>query len=183
MNFSWCLAVDGSSCVATGTATGALLTACDVEGVLARATANITTMPPANFLGVVGGLSLTVACTYSMGVASGARAIYGVKHPFSTLNSGSEKDQAAFLNAGRGYYNMLEHMPYTLLNVALCATAGEAPCTAGALAALVGVGRVLYTRGYAYNGPDGRGTGFILATFMSSAALGVSVWKLLTSFQ
>lgn len=96
-----------------------------------------------------------------------ARRLFNVPHP-------CESDDIGYLNAARGYYNFVEHFPFALFNYILAREAS--PCTAGLLLSIFGVGRVLYTQKYASEGPKGRVTGFMIATFSSMACLGLGLF-------
>lgn len=115
---------------------------------------------------VGGAIAITAAQGHAMVCNGNARKIFNVPHP-------TESTEIPYLNAGRGYYNMVEHFPFFLFNYLLARD--SSPCVAGLAGVVFGVGRILYTEGYAAEGPKGRVTGFMVATFASMACLGVGV--------
>ena len=136
-----------------------------VEGRLASLLGN--DLPAAaSFYTTLGALSITAAHGFAMQMNGNARKEYKVAHPKSS-------NEVGYLNAGRGYYNMVEHMPFFFFNFYLCAQ--TSPCIAGSAAIVWGIGRILYTSDYAYGGPKARSRGFIMATMSSMACLGVAL--------
>ena len=119
-----------------------------------------------SFYRTVGAISITAAHGFSMAMNGNARKVFQVPHP-------KQSTEVAYLNAGRGYCNMVEHMPFFLLNCFLALEA--APCIAGVASILFGIGRILYTKDYAYAGPKARSRGFMLATMSSMLCLGLAV--------
>ena len=120
-----------------------------------------------SFYRTAGAVSITAAHGFAIAMNRNARRTFQVPHP-------NQSTEVAYLNTTRGYYNMVEHIPFFLLN---CYMASEAasPCIAGVAAILWGLGRILYTNDYAYGGPKARSRGFMMATLSSMACLGVAV--------
>lgn len=148
---------------------GGLLYYGGVETILVRALSSSNSnniASPSSLCTVAGYLSVTSAHGYAMVYQGNARRIFNVPHP-------TECDDVPYRNAIRGYYNLVEHFAFFLFNYLLAQE--HSPCTAGLLAVVFGVGRILYTRGYAVDGPRGRKTGFMIATFASMACLGVGI--------
>merc|ERR1712146_459382 len=116
--------------------------------------------------------SILVAQTFGMSLSGQARKQFQVGHPISTPTNLDEKDTIRFLNAGRGFYNMVEQIGFLGINVYMCREVAGLPVVASSLMAAWGVGRVLYTYGYAVRGPPGRASGFIVSMLASSAAMG-----------
>ena len=152
--------------VMLGTASflGGMLYFGGAEGALA----NIFGTNAVKLCTVIGTVSITAAHGYSMVINGNARKEFHVPHPKSS-------DQVPYLNATRGYYNFVEHMPFFLMNFMLARE--SSPCIAGLAAGIYGIGRILYTQGYAYQGPKARTAGFMLATFSSMACLGVMLFE------
>lgn len=153
-------------CVMLGTAMflGVPLYLGDVEGRLSGLF--VSSQTAVSFYRTAGAISITAAHGFAMAMNGNARKVFQVPHP-------KQSTEVAYLNAGRGYYNMVEHLPFFLLN---CYLASEAtPCIAGVASVLFGVGRILYTKDYAYGGPTARSRGFMMATMSSMACLGVAV--------
>lgn len=113
-----------------------------------------------------GAVAITAAHGHAMVFNGNARKVFNVPHPV-------ESNEVPYLNAGRGYYNMVEHFPFFLFNYLLARE--SSPCVAGLACIVFGVGRIVYTEGYAKHGPKGRVTGFMMATFASMACLGVGI--------
>ena len=90
----------------------------------------------------------------------GARKKYGIKYP-KMYADGDSKDATAFNCAQRAHQNTLEGLPITAINMLACGTVY--PLTSAALGAVWSIGRVLYIRGYATNGPDGRMVGALVS--------------------
>jgi len=116
------------------------------------------------------GILLTVAHGHSMSMLGNARRKFQVPHP--TLPDASN---VAFWNANRGYYNMLEHIPFFLINLALAYE--YTPVYCGVAACLWAAGRIIYTHDYAYQGPDARSRGFMISVLSSMSLLGVAILK------
>lgn len=149
--------------VGTSLGLGGILIAVDAETNLVR----IFGTP--KLLTTMGALSITAAHGHAMAMLGNARRQFQVPHPTVAAYS-----NIPFWNANRGYYNMTEHISFFILNAWLAHDAGM-PCIASAMAVLWGVGRILYTHGYAHRGPSGRVGGFMMATFASMACLGVAL--------
>jgi uncharacterized membrane protein YecN with MAPEG domain len=147
---------------------GGLLVGCGIEQQLVRAFPSPAMAK--SFCTVGGYVAVTAAHGYSLSYTGNARKIYNVHHP-------NESTEVPYLNANRGYYNLVEHFPFFLFNYLLARE--SAPCVAGLAAMIFGLGRVLYTKGYATEGPKGRVVGFMMATFASMSCLGVGIFKLL----
>lgn len=118
------------------------------------------------FFTALAAVSVTVAHGHAMVCNGNARKLFNVPHP-------TESTEIPYLNAGRGYYNLVEHFPFFLFYYMLARE--SSPCAAGFCAFLFGIGRVLYTTGYARDGPKGRVPGFMLATFASMGLLGLTI--------
>jgi len=160
-------------CIMLGTAAvlGGALLAVDMEGRLVHLFPNANPSKTASLLTAMGGVSITAAHGHAMMVLGNARRKFQIPHPTVAAQS-----NIPFWNANRGYYNLVEHMPFFLFNVWLAREAG-APCIAGASCVVYGIGRLLYTHGYAYGGPMARKRGFMLATAASMSCLGVALIK------
>jgi len=156
----------GSACVV-----GGVLLAVDAEGCLVQLMGGSTTKA-SSILTALGGASITAAHGHSMAMLGNARRKFQVHMP-----SVAAQSNIPFWNANRGYYNMVEHMPFFLFNFWLAREAGT-PCLAGACCITYGVGRMLYTHHYAYGGPKKRFRGFVLSVLSSMACLGVALLKL-----
>jgi MAPEG family len=147
---------------------GGLFVGCGMETQLVRA---FPSPAVAKSLLTVGGyVAITAAHGYSLSYTGNARKMFNVPHP-------TESTEVPYLNASRGYYNLLEHFPFFLFNYLLARE--SAPCVAGLAAMMFGLGRVVYTKGYATEGPKGRVAGFMIATFASMSCLGVGIFNLL----
>lgn len=146
---------------------GTALTVVNAENLLVQISATPETA--ASTLMTLGGVAITMAHGHSMLFVGNSRRKFKVPHPMMAPPSNT-----AFWNANRGYYNMTEHFPFFLFNMWLARESG-APCIAGASCVAFGIGRILYTQGYAYGGPGKRGPGFMLATMSSMACLGVAL--------
>jgi hypothetical protein len=148
---------------------GGLLHYGGVETILDRVLSSSSNrnIVPSSLWTVAGYISVTAAHGYAMVYQGNARRIFNVPHP-------TECDDVPYRNAIRGYYNLVEHFAFFLFNYLLAQK--HSPCTAGLLAVIFGIGRILYTRGYAVEGPRGRKTGFLTATFASMACLGVGIF-------
>jgi uncharacterized membrane protein YecN with MAPEG domain len=146
---------------------GSLLHYGGVETILVRVLSMSYLAPASSLCTVVGYVSVTAAHGYALVYQGNARRIFNVPHP-------TECDDVPYRNAIRGYYNLVEHFAFFLFNYLLAQK--YSPCTAGLCAVIFGIGRILYTRGYAVEGPRGRKIGFMTATFASMACLGVGIF-------
>eukprot|EP00020_Sapocribrum_chincoteaguense_P002686 CAMPEP_0170747230 /NCGR_PEP_ID=MMETSP0437-20130122/9213_1 /TAXON_ID=0 /ORGANISM="Sexangularia sp." /LENGTH=185 /DNA_ID=CAMNT_0011085997 /DNA_START=61 /DNA_END=614 /DNA_ORIENTATION=+ len=145
-----------------------------LEGQLAKVcSASPTTWVAVGLAGIVS------AFAHAMTVSGNARKLYGLPHPISTpveSDFPKEKDPAkariAFLNASRGFYNMLEHLPILLPSALYTAQVTGAGRTVGTALIVWSIGRVLFTNAYAYRGPAKRVTGFMISILAQSLILG-----------
>ena len=153
------------------TVLGGILLFLDAEVKLVKVFAGLSSSPEMT-LSALGGVSITAAHGHAMAMLGNARRKYGV--PLPTVAAFSN---IPFWNANRGYYNMVEHLPFFLFNVWLARESGF-PCVAGTLCVVWGIGRIMYTHGYAYNGPSGRVKGYMVATMASMACLGVALIRI-----
>ena len=120
-----------------------------------------------NVFTVMGAVSITAGHGYAMIFNGNARRVFNVPHPKSS-------DDVSYLNATRGYYNFVEHMPFFLFNYILARE--SSPCIAGLASVFYGIGRILYTKAYALEGPKARAPGFMMATMSSMACLGIVIF-------
>ena len=121
----------------------------------------------ASLYSTIGAIAITAAQGHAMVVNGNARKVFNVPHPKTTST------EVGFLNATRGYYNMVEHMPFFLFNYYLASD--TSPCIAGVASIICGIGRILYTKNYAHHGPKARSSGFMMAVMSSMACLGVTI--------
>ena len=82
----------------------------------------------------------------------------------------------------RGFYNLVESLPFVLLNFFLCREVAKSPAVAGLSLTLFGVGRIAYAKAYAVDGPKARGSGFIVGMVASSLMIGVPIVQVVRSF-
>eukprot|EP00020_Sapocribrum_chincoteaguense_P006632 CAMPEP_0170753984 /NCGR_PEP_ID=MMETSP0437-20130122/12771_1 /TAXON_ID=0 /ORGANISM="Sexangularia sp." /LENGTH=174 /DNA_ID=CAMNT_0011093113 /DNA_START=26 /DNA_END=546 /DNA_ORIENTATION=- len=150
-----------------------LLGAAGALGGIGSCSASPTTWVAVGLAGIVS------AFAHAMTVSGNARKLYGLPHPISTpveSDFPKEKDPAkariAFLNASRGFYNMLEHLPILLPSALYTAQVTGAGRTVGTALIVWSIGRVLFTNAYAYRGPAKRVTGFMISILAQSLILG-----------
>ena len=121
-----------------------------------------------SILQALGGITLTIAHGHSMAMLGNARRKYEIPLP-----QVAEQSNVGFWNANRGYYNMVEHLPFFMMNLYMAKD--RAPCFCGLATIFWSLGRILYTHGYAYYGPNQRNRGFMISVMSSMAVLGTGI--------
>ena len=76
----------------------------------------------------------------------------------------------------------MEGLPFFALNFWLCREVGLSPCIAGASMIVYGVGRIFYSKAYAFEGPGARNASFMVVTLASMTCLGVGMVSAIKSF-
>ncbi|KAL3920003.1 MAG: hypothetical protein SGARI_007054, partial [Bacillariaceae sp.] len=154
-------------CIMVGTAM-VLGSALYAGGVEQRLTMLFDTPQAAvSFYKTTGALAITAAHGFCIILNANGRRVFGIPHPKSSTT------EVGYLNATRGYYNMVEHLPFFLFNYFMAYE--NTPCIAGVASIVFGIGRIVYAKGYAYKGPEARSTGFMMATMSSMACLGIAL--------
>lgn len=109
-------------------------------------------------IGVTGLMGL--ANFYGASTVMKARKTHNVKYP-KLYADGDSKSAIAFNCAQRAHQNTLESLPLTAVSMLACATVY--PVASAALGAVWSLGRIVYIRGYAANGPEGRMLGGLIS--------------------